>query len=96
MSRKTNDASSNPAMPFSGVGRSSQIADANTASDTRAAGIEIDRGVPSWSVAEYETHYVYKLEARRFGVMFSDGSNSFWFDHWNDRQDTDVGAWIRR
>lgn len=83
-------------MPSSGGAESSQVADANAASDNRVTDIDIDGGGPSWSVAEHKTRYEDTLDAWRFGAMFSDGANSIICGRQNVRRDTDIGAWNRR
>lgn len=54
MSPNANNASVNPAVPSSEPEELLQDAGANTASDTPVTNIDIDYGVPSWSVAEYK------------------------------------------
>lgn len=92
MSHNANDGNVAPGMPSIRVEDTSQVADANAASGSQVVGIEVDRGVSSWSVAEYKTRYVDSLDARPFGAMFLDGAHSFMFDRRNVRRDTAVGA----
>lgn len=87
MSFEANDSNVNPAVPTSGVEEVSQGADSKATSDTRMTIIDIDRGVPSWSVAEHKTRYAGTLDTRRFGEMFWAGANSFMFDRRNARWD---------
>lgn len=79
MSHKANHASSNLAVRFLGAGEFYQIVDANAGSDTQANDVKIDRGVPNWFVAEYESLYADKSDALWFDVEFSGGSNSIMF-----------------
>lgn len=62
MSRNASDASACPEVPSSGVGDSSQVADANATGAIWATDIEIDRGVPSRSAADYNTCYPDTLD----------------------------------
>lgn len=66
-----------PASLFLGVEKVLQVVNASAASDTRVTAMEIDHGVSSWSVVEYETRYAHTLYARRFGAKVSDGASSF-------------------
>lgn len=70
MSRSANGVRENPAMLSSGVRKNAQVADANATSNTRATDIEIDRGVPTWSVAEHKARYADILDTRWFSVIF--------------------------
>lgn len=96
MSRNANDAIVNPVVPSLVIEGVLQAVDANSASDNRVTNIELDRGVSSWSVADYYTRYVDTLFARRFGAIFSYGANSFMFDRRVASRDTDISAWNRR
>lgn len=77
MSLSAKDASGNLVVPSSGVGESSQIADANATTNTLATDVKIGHKDPSWSIAEYMTRYANTLDARRFGTIFSDSTNFF-------------------
>lgn len=89
------NANVDPVLPSSKVEDTLRAADVCATGDARATGIEINRGVPGWSVIEYKTRYADTLDARRFGAMFLDESNAFMVDRRNVRRDTDIGAWER-
>lgn len=96
MSRNAYNASSDPEVPSSPVGESSDAADTNAACDIQATDINIDRCVPCWSVVEYKTGYAEMLDARRFGVMFSDGCNGFMVERRNVPRHTDIATLNKR
>lgn len=49
--------------------------------------------VPHRDVAKYGKLYPNKLDAKRFGTLFSDGQNSTVFERLAVRRNTDIGAW---
>lgn len=85
-----------PAVLFSRKKNSLRAANGNATSDAQVTNIKIDRGVSSWSVLVYKTHYAETLTARPFGANFSDGMNTCMVDRQNVRRDIDIGAWKRR
>lgn len=96
ISHNADDTQAPAAAPSESVEDTSQVANIKVVSGVPVVDIEIDRGVPSWSVAEYKTHYTNILYARWFGVRISDGANAFMFDRQYVRHDTDIGTWTQR
>lgn len=72
------------------------VADENAVIRTEVCDTEIDRGVPSWSVAEYQTRFADTLDTRWCHAMFSDSTDLFMFDRRNVRRNTNLGALARR
>lgn len=53
-------------------------------------------GAPKWIAAVYRPRYGGLFDARQFGQMFLDGSNTVLFDCRDVRRDTDIGPWNRQ
>lgn len=77
LSTNANVAHVAPTLPLSKVDINSQVADSNAVSGTQVAGVGIDFGASSWSVAEYKTSCADNLNARWFRSVFSDDTKSF-------------------
>lgn len=67
---RKNDTNVSQAVPSSRVEDTSQVGDVSAASGILVDKIEIDRGVRSWSVAEYKTRYGDTLDTLWFGAIF--------------------------
>lgn len=96
MSNIANDAQVASVAPSSRDENTSQVSDRDSAAGTRVVGIEVDRGFPSWSAAEFMTRNADTLGVQQFRAMFSDGAYLFVFDQRNARCDMDFGTLPRQ
>lgn len=91
MSNNAKDTRDAPVALSAWVKGTSRVVDTGAAGGTQVVDIKINRGVPSWLVADYKTHYAYSMDAQQFGGMFFDGAISFTFDRRDVSRDMDIG-----
>lgn len=83
ISLNVNDTNVDPAVPSSGIEETSQVVDTTAASDTLVTDIDIARGVPSWSIVEYDKRSEDTLNSRPFSAILPDKANLLTFDDSN-------------